>query len=319
MSEGQFDKLLKAVVIFIITSDFEQKILRILAKVFRQAFQNCILPVRKKFLGKKFFRKIFFHSLKISIAWAKLFLEFWLKKVGRLVETACHVWRGTFWEKFFQKKLLEALNIFRNWTEEFWTLTRNFQQFLQNCNLAVQRNNLIKSLFSKELIFQIYFRTLCKNFSAICRKTSGRVAKSALYLFTATFWEKIFSEGRFLFSKISRPFAEKFRTFFEKVSGRVVKTAFYLFRRTICGNFFSKHFVFLNHFWYLTNLLRPICKKFSGRFVQTVFYLSKGNFLEDFFQCFFDKVYSKFEQKLFRRLAKKIAAGFSNLYSIWLE
>ena len=133
------------------------------------------------------------------------------------------------------------------------------------------------------------------------------------------FGKIFFSERRCLISEISRPFASKFWPLFENVSGTVVKTAIYLSRRTICRNFFSKFSVLLSHFWYVTNLLQLFCKKVSGRFVQTVFYLSKWNFLEDFFQSIFVKVYSNFEQKLFRRLAKKIAAGFSKLYITCLE
>ena len=126
--------------------------------------------------------------------------------------------------------------------------------------------------------------------------------------------KQIFRREVFYFPTFRDPFAEKFWTLFEKVFGRVVKTAIYMSRRTICGNFFSKYFVFLNHFWYLTNLLRPFCRNVSGSFVQTVFYLSKGNFWKMFFEIIFVKIYSDFEQKIFRRLAKEIAAGFSKLY-----
>ena len=148
-----------------------------MAKDFLQACQNCILPVRKNFWQKVSSEKFCFHSLKISKAWAKLFLEFLLKKVGRLVETAFHVWRGTFWESFFQKKILEPLNIFRNWTEEFWTWTRYFQQFHQNCNLPVQKNNLIKSIFFEWITFsnllsdfeENFFGHLPKNFRQGCQ------------------------------------------------------------------------------------------------------------------------------------------------------
>ena len=144
---------MKTIVIFIRTSDFKQKIFSILAKDFRHACQNCILPVRKKFLAENFFRKVFFSSLKNSIAWPKQFLEFWLKIVGRLVETAFHVSRGTFWEKLFPVKKLESLKIFRNWTEEFSTLTRFFRHFRQNCILPVQKNILNKSIFFERNTF----------------------------------------------------------------------------------------------------------------------------------------------------------------------
>ena len=122
-----------------------------------------------------------------------------------------------------------------------------------------------------------------------------------------------FSEGRFLISEFSRPFAHKIWLLIENVSGRVVETTTYLSRRTFCGNFVPKYFVLLNHFSYLTNLLRPFCKKVSGRFVQTVFYLSKGNFLEGFSsQSISVKVFSDFEQKLFRRSAKVFRQGFQS-------
>ena len=140
---------------------FCQNVFRFWAKNFQTfgkrncggVFETVFYLSGRKFWKKSSSEKFCFHSLNISIAWAKLFLEFWLKTVGRLVETAFHVSRGTFREKFFQVRRLESLNIFRNWTEEFSTLTRNFRQFRQNCNLPVQKNILIKSIFFERITF----------------------------------------------------------------------------------------------------------------------------------------------------------------------
>ena len=140
---------------------FCQNVFRFWAKNFQTfgkrncggVFETVFYLSGRKFWKKSSSEKFCFHSLNISIAWAKLFLEFWLKTVGRLVETAFHVSRGTFREKFFQVRKLESLNIFRNWTEEFSTLTRNFRQFRQNCNLPVQKNILIKSIFFERITF----------------------------------------------------------------------------------------------------------------------------------------------------------------------
>ena len=209
-----------------------------------------------------------------------------------------------FEKSFFKKKLLDALNIFRNWTEEFWTLTRNFQQFRQNCNLAVQRNNLIKSLFSKELLFQIYFRILSKNFSAICRKTSGRVVKPALYLSTGTFWENIF------FGKKMFNFWD-FQTLCLKVLAFIRKRFWH--SRQNCNLPVQKNNLqklFFEIFRLVESLL-IFDKSFaailqvSGRFVQTVFYLSKGNFLEDFFSKYFCQGIFQFWAKTFQTFGKK--------------
>ena len=192
-----------------------------------------------------------------------------------------------FEKSFFKKKLLEALNIFRNWTEEFWTLTRNFQQFRQNCNLAVQRNNLIKSLFSKELLFQIYFRILSKNFSAICRKTSGRVAKSALYLFTATFWEKIFFGGKIFIFRNFQTLCWKVLEFFRKSfwpsrqncilpvqKNNLRKFFFETFRLFESLLIFDKPFVAILQEIFrqvCPNCILPVKRKFLRRFFFSVF------------------------------------------------
>ena len=191
------------------------------------------------------------------MAWAKHFLEFWLKIIGRLVETAFHASRGTFWKIFFQVKKLESLKNVRNWTEEFLTLTRSFRQFRQNCNLPVQKNVLIKSIFSKELLFQNYFRISSKNFSAICQKTSGRVVKSALYLSTGTFLENNFFVGKFFSFWILQTLSLNVLDFIRKSFWPSRQNCNLPVQKNILRKFFLKHFVFLNHFWYLTNLLRP--------------------------------------------------------------
>ena len=171
----------------------------------------------------------------------------------------------------------------RKWTEELWTLTRNFQRFRQNCNLPVQKNNVIKSFFfRKNYFFKFTFGFWVKNFRPFAGKLPAGLSNLHSTSSLEHFGKIFFSEGRFLISEFSRPFAHKIWLLIENVSGRVVETTIYLSRRTFCGNFVPKYFVLLNHFSYLTNLLRPFCKKVSGRFVQTVFYLSKGNFLEDF-------------------------------------
>ena len=144
-------KKMKTFVNFIITSDFMQKSVRILAKIFARLVKSVFYLSGRNFWETISSEKFFFHSLNIFIAWSKQFLEFLLKIVGRLVETAFHASRRTFWEKFLQVTKLEFLKIFRNWTEEFSTLTRFFRQFRQNCNLPVQKNILIKSIFFERI------------------------------------------------------------------------------------------------------------------------------------------------------------------------
>ena len=253
----EIKKWTKTFVNFIITSDFKQKSFRILAKFFARLVKSVFYLSGIKFWEKISSERFCFHSLNISIAWPKQFLEFWLKIIGRLVETAFHASRGTFWEIFFQVRKLESLKNVRNWTEEFLTLTRSFRQFRQNCNLPVQKNVLIKSIFSKELLFQNYFRISSKNFSAICQKTSGRVVKSALYLSTGTFLENNFFVGKFFSFWILQTLSLNVLDFIRKSFWPSRQNCNLLVQMNILRKFFSKHFVFLNHFWYLTNLLRP--------------------------------------------------------------
>ena len=160
---------------------------------------------------------------------------------------------------------------------------------------------------------------MSKTFSAICRKTSGTVVKPALYLSTGTIWENIFFGKKMFNFWDFQTLCFKVLAFIRKrfwhsrqncnlpvQKNNLQKLFFEIFRPVESLLIFDKSFAAILQESFrqvCPNSILPVKMKFLGRFFQSIFV----------------KVYSNFEQKLFRRLAKKIAAGFSKLYITCLE
>ena len=153
-------------------------------------------------------------------------------------------------------------------------------------------------------------------FSAICRKTSGRVVKSAFYLSIGTFWENKLFVGKFFNFR-------HFQTLCWKVLD-LIRKSFWPSRQN-CNLLVQKNNLlkfFFETFRFFESLLifdKPFAAILQESFRQvcpnSILPVKKWIFWEISFQSNFVNVYSDFEQKLLRRLAKKIAAGFSKLYS----
>ena len=126
VSEGQFDKFLKTVVIFLITSDFKQKMIRILAKEFRQAFQNCHLPVRKKFLGKNFFRKILFSLLEYFYSLTKTVSGFLAKNYRQACRNSIPCVKRNVLRKIFSGKKVRIFKDFQKLDGRIFDFNQNF-------------------------------------------------------------------------------------------------------------------------------------------------------------------------------------------------
>ena len=132
LSEGQFDKLkkiMKTVVIFIITSDFKRKIFRIFAKDFRQAFQNCILPVRKKILEKKFFRKVLFSFFEYFYSLSKIFSGILVKNSRQACRNSIPWVKRNVLRKTFSGKKIRIIKDFQKLNGRIFDFNQNFPAF----------------------------------------------------------------------------------------------------------------------------------------------------------------------------------------------
>ena len=160
---------------------------------------------------------------------------------------------------------------------------------------------------------------MSKTFSAICRKTSGRVVKSALYLSTGAFWEKIFF-GKKIFN-----FWE-FQTLCLKVLAFIRKRFWH--SRQNCNlpvqkknlrKLFFETFRLVESLFIFDKPFAAILQESFRQVCPNCILPAKKKLLGNFsFQSTSVKVYSDFDQKLFRRLAKN-AAGYLKLHSTCLE
>ena len=119
-------KLMKTIVIFIITSDFKQKLFSILAKDFRHACQNCILPVRKNFLAKKFFRKVFFSFFEKFYSLTKTVSGVLAKKSRQACRNSIPCVKRNVLRKTSSGKTIRIFKFFRKLNGRNFDFNQNF-------------------------------------------------------------------------------------------------------------------------------------------------------------------------------------------------
>ena len=158
--------------------------------------------------------------------------------------------------------------------------------FVKTATYLSRRIFWLKVFFSKELHFQNYFRILSKNFSAICRKTSGRVVKSAFYLSTETFWENSFFVGKFFNFRIFQTLCWKVLDFIRKIFWPSCQNCNLPVQKNNLLKFFSETFRLFESFLIFDksfaailresfrqvcpNNILPVKRKFLGRFFSKV-------------------------------------------------
>ena len=159
--------------------------------------------------------------------------------------------------------------------------------FVKTATYLSRRIFWLKVFFSKELHFQNYFRILSKTFSAICRKTSGRVVKSAFYLSTGKFWENNFFVGTLFNFRIFQTLCWKVLDFIRKSfwpsrqncnlpvqKNNLRKFSFESFRLFESLLIFYKSFAAILQESFrqvCPNSILPVKRKFLGRFFFKVF------------------------------------------------
>ena len=156
---------------------------------------------------------------------------------------------------------------------------------------------------------------MSKTFSAICRKTSGRVVKSALYLSTGAFWEK-----KFFGKKISNFW--EFQTLCLKVLAFIRKRFWH--SRQNCNlpvqknnlrKLFFEIFLLVESLFIFDKPFAAILQESFRQVCPNCILPAKKKLLGNFsFQSTSVKVYSDFDQKLFRRLAKKCGRVFETAF-----
>ena len=124
-------------------------------KTFRRNFQNCILGVRGKTLGKYFlFKILFFHpfwtmSQKLS--------AFWQIFYGGVLKTTFYVSTKTVWELFCEKKLI---------FHHFWTLIgKIYASFLKSFGGVVKTafhlsTGTFRGVFLEKVLFHHFWTLL---------------------------------------------------------------------------------------------------------------------------------------------------------------
>ena len=87
--------------------DYQQKLVGFLTSSFWLAFKTAFYGSRKDLWTKEIFsdKKCFFHQF-LTLKWC--FSGFWQKKIGRVIQTAFYVSRGTFWQNCFREKFFSS-------------------------------------------------------------------------------------------------------------------------------------------------------------------------------------------------------------------
>ena len=233
---------------------------------------------------------------------------------GKVVKTAVHLCRGTFYSK---RKLIKFWQIFHG----FWTSNAIF--FLssdgkiwtgsQKCNLCVQKKILKITFWEKSICFSIT-SGFYPNFSELWRKVLVRFVIASLVLKGTIRRKMYFDFGAvwkivFLLLWTS---CKKLWDFWQKISGRAVKTSFLVSMEKIWGNwnFFGKFIVdnsfgglsfwgkkLRGGFYFFLFFLDWERKSFGfwlkhfGRFVKTAIQVTRGNFEEK--SVFLKRKYNK--------------------------
>ena len=187
--------------------------------------------------------------------------------------------------------LFSFQNFFSNFERKFFRLlAKKLQQFFKNYLLRVQRNNLwLEFFFVKFWTVSDFLQKLLAWFSKFyLRVQSKNCGKKVFFCFL---------------SRILSTFEQKFFRLLAKKLQKVFKTTFCPSRGTFCDfNFFVK---VLNLFGFSAETLVWFSKVYLS--VQ-----SKNCGKKSFFFCFFSRIFSTFEQKFFRLLAKKLQQFFKN-------
>ena len=167
--------------------------------------------------------------------------------------------------------------------------------------------------FSNELLFQIYFRILSKTFSAICRKTSGRVVKSAFYLSTGAFWENNFFVGKFFnFRVLQTPLLKSFGLFSEKFLAESSKLQSTCLEEQFAEIFFRN----ISSFWITFDIWQIFWGHFAGTCPAVLSKLYSTCQKETSGRCFLRLFLSKYIPILSKKFSdvwqKKLRQGFRN-------
>ena len=191
-------KLMKTIVIFIITSDFKQKIFRTLAKDFLQACQNCILPVLKKFLGKKFLRKVFVAFFKNFYSLSKTFSGVSAKNIRQICRNSIPGVKRNVLRKFFWERNIRIFKYFQELNGRIFDVDWKISGSFVKAATYLSRRTLWMKFFSRKKYFLKVFSDFEQNFF---RPFAEKLPAGLSNLHSTSplehFGKKFFSERRF--------------------------------------------------------------------------------------------------------------------------
>ena len=177
----------------------------------------------------------------------------------------------------------------------FRLLAKKLQQFFKNYLLRVQRNNLwLEFFFVKFWTVSDFLQKLLAWFSKFyLRVQSKKCGKKVFFLFS---FQNFF---RFLSKNVSEFWPKNFEKFSKLPSARP-----------------EEHFVtliFLLKFWTFFGFSAETLVWFSKIYLSVQ---SKNCGKKKFFFCFLSRIFSIFEQKFFRLLAKKLQIVFKTTFYV---
>ena len=168
---------MKTIVFFIITSDFKQKIFRILANFFCQAGQNCFLAVRKRCLGTNFFTKVLFLFFESFYSLSKTFSGVLANNSRQACRNSIPGVKRNVLRKFFWERNIRIFKYFQELNGIIFDFDwRISGSFVKAATYLSRRTLWIKFFSRKKYFFKVFsefeqnfFGHLPKNFRQGCQ------------------------------------------------------------------------------------------------------------------------------------------------------